>query len=135
MMRIQHVPTELVPQVMPLVALHISRGLEHTDSCTLEHAQVHLSTGSWVLLVAVDDDNAIQGAYVLSFYNEPTARIALIVSAAGTGLAGQDVFDQVKAIAKGMAATKIQVLARESAARLYKRVGLSEKASLMEIKL
>jgi hypothetical protein len=132
-MIIQHVHPNQVPQVLPSVRSHIERGLEFTDSCNVDHACAYLVTGAWILLVAVDD--GVQGAYVLSFSNTPTDRTALIVSAAGAGLASQDAFDQVKEIAKQMGATQIQVLARESAARLYKRVGLAEKATLMEIKL
>ena len=133
-MNIQRVPINFVPQVLPSVRSHIQRGLEFTDSCSVDHACAYLVTGAWTLLVAVVDEE-IQGAYVLSFSNTPTDRTALIVSAAGAGLASQDAFDQVKEIAREQGATQIQVLARESAARLYKRVGLTEKATLMEIKL
>jgi hypothetical protein len=132
-MIIQHVHPDLVPQVLPAVRSHIEKGLEFTDSCNVDHACAYLTTGAWTLLVAVDE--GIKGAYVLSFSNTPTERTALIVSAAGAGLASQDAFDQVKALAKQLGATQIQVLARDSAARLYKRVGLTEKATLMEIKL
>jgi hypothetical protein len=134
-MIIQHVPVNLVAQVWPHAKEYVALGLQHTSSHTIEHAEVHLSTGAWTLLVAVLEDNSIVGAYVIAFQNEPASRNAFIVSAGGVGLAGEEAFDQVKAIAKSMGATKIQVLARESAARLYKRVGLEEKATLMEITL
>lgn len=133
-MMIQFVHPDLVPRLMPEVSEMIASGLAHTDSCTLEHAQVHLANGNWTLLVAVEDEK-IKGIYVLSFYNEPTERIALIVSAAGRGLTSKEASDQVFEYARSRGATKMQVLARESAARLYKRVGLTEKATLMEIKL
>jgi hypothetical protein len=133
-MIIQHVHPNQVPQLLPVVRSYIERGLEFTDSCNVDHTCAYLVTGAWTLLVAVVADK-IEGAYVLALSNTPTDRTALIVSAAGAGLASQEAFDQVKEIAKQMGATQIQVLARESAARLYKRVGLSEKATLMEIKL
>lgn len=133
-MIVQHVHPDLVPQVLPAVRSYIAAGLEHTDSCNVDHACAYLTNGTWALLVAVVEKE-IKGAYVLSFSNTPTDRNALIVSAAGAGLASQEAFDQVKNIAQHMGATQIQVLARESAARLYKRVGLTEKAALMEIKL
>lgn len=134
-MIIQHVPLNLVAQVWPQAKEHIAKGLEHATTYSINHAEVFLANGSWVLLVAVDNENAITGAYAVAFQNEPASRTAFIVSAAGTGLASQAAFDQVKSIARGMGATKIQALARESAARLYKRVGLQAKATLMEIKL
>lgn len=133
-MKVQFVATEFVPQVLPQVREYIAAGLEHTDSCSVDHAEVFLCKGNWVLLVGLEDEKIV-GAYVLSFSNGPADRTALIVSTAGKGLASQEAFDQVKEIALRMGATQIQVLARESAARLYKRVGLTEKATLMEIKL
>jgi len=132
---VQHVPLDLVAQVWPQAKEFVAMGLKHASTHTIEHAEVYLATGSWILLVAVVDDNSIIGAYVVALQNEPAARSAFIVSAGGVGLASAEAFDQVKAITKRMGATKIQVLARESAARLYKRVGLEEKATLMEIKL
>lgn len=129
------VPVHQVPQMLPVVLPFIESGLEHTDSVNAEHVKVYLSEGRWVLLTALDEHNVVQGAYVISFANEPDHRVATIVSAAGTGLAGQETFDQVCEISKNFGATKIQVLARESAARLYKRAGLEEKAVLMEKKL
>jgi hypothetical protein len=124
-----------VAQVWPQAKPYVALGLEHASAHTIEHAEVYFSTGAWTLLVAVVEDNSVIGAYAVAFQNEPGARSAFIVSAGGVGLAGPEAFDQVKAITKSMGATKIQVLARESAARLYKRVGLEEKATLMEIKL
>lgn len=134
-MKIQHVPVDLVAQVWPQAREFVANGLKHATACNISHAEVFLSNGSWILLVAVNDNNDICGAYVLNIQNELANRTAMIVSAGGTGLASQEAFDQVKNIAFNMGATKIQVLARESAARLYKRVGLEEKATLMEIKL
>jgi hypothetical protein len=109
--------------------------MEHATAYNTEHVKTYLADGKWMLLVAVDESNEVQGAYVLSFNNEPNDRVAFIVSAAGRGLAGGEVFEQVCEITKLFGATKIQTLARESAARLYKRVGLADKAMLMEKKL
>lgn len=134
-MIIQHVPLNLVAQVWPQVKGYVAEGLEHATTYNINHAEVFLANGSWVLMVAVSEAGDIVGAYAVAFQNEPASRTAFIVSAAGKGLASQAAFDQVKSIAQNMGATKIQVLARESAARLYKRVGLAEKATLMEIKL
>jgi hypothetical protein len=129
---VEPVPVSQVPQVIPVALPFIESGLEHTDSVTAEQAKVYLSEGRWVLLVASNEHNVVQGAYVLSIVNDPNHRVATIVSAGGAGLASQEAFDQVCEIAKKFGATKIQVLAREAAARLYKRAGLEDKAMLME---
>ena len=131
---IRQIPTELTYQFLPLVKDHIEAGLAHSD-VNYEQARVYLTNGSWVLLIALDEQEQLLGAYTLTFTNTPSDRVAIIVSAGGRGLTSQSAFDQVCEIAKTFGATKIQALARESAARLYARVGLVERASLMEKKL
>lgn len=135
MISVKHVPLEFVAQVWPKACPYIEIGLRYNTTYRIGHAEAYIANGTWVLLVALDGKNEIFGAYAVAFQNEPGERTAFIVSACGKGLASQEAFDQVKSIAQNMGATKIQVLARESAARLYKRVGLEEKATLMEIKL
>lgn len=131
---VKQIPTELTYQFMPLVKDHIEAGLADSD-LNYEQARVFLTNGSWMLLIALDDKDDLLGAYIIAFSNNPSDRIATIVSAAGRGLASQSAFDQICEIAKSYGATKIQALAKQSAARLYRRVGLAERASLMEKKL
>lgn len=134
LIQVKQIPTELTYQFLPLVKHHIEAGLADSD-LNYEQARVFLTNGSWLLLIALDEQENLLGAYILAFSNNPSDRVATIVSAAGNGLASQSAFDQICEIAKSFGATKIQALARESAARLYRRVGLTERASLMEKKL
>lgn len=134
-LKVQHVEVEHVPQVFSLVERFIAAGLDHTDDCNVDQVKVMLTTGVWRLLVVTDAENEIRGAYVMSLNNGLNDRTATLVSAAGKGLASQEAFDQVCELAKMFGATRIQALARESAARLYKRVGLTDKATLMEKRL
>lgn len=132
--QVKQIPTELTYQFLPLVKHHIEAGLADSD-LNYEQARVFLTNGSWLLLIALDEQENLLGAYILAFANNPADRVATIVSAAGRGLASQSAFEQICEIAKSFGATKIQALAKESAARLYRRVGLIERASLMEKKL
>jgi hypothetical protein len=131
---IRPIPLELVNQFMTLARPHIEAGLSNSD-LSFDQASVFLSNGSWQLLIALDEQENLQGAYTLALANEPNDRTATIVTAGGRGLADPAAFEQVCAIAKSYGATKIQALAKESAARLYRRAGLVEKAILMEKKL
>jgi hypothetical protein len=134
-LKVQHVEVEYTPQLFAAVEKFIADGLDHTDDCNVDQVKVMLANGAWRLLVATDEQGDIQGAYVMALNSSMNDRTAVLVSAAGKGLASQDAFDQVCDIAKMFGATRIQALARESAARLYKRVGLTEKATLMEKRL
>jgi len=131
---IRLIPTDLVNQFIPLVKSHIEGALTHAD-VSFEQVKVFLTGGSWSLLLVTDEEENLRGAYTLAYTNGPNDRVATIVTAGGAGLASQYAFDRVCEIAKSNGATKIQALAQQSQARLYRRAGLVEKAILMEKKL
>jgi len=132
---IRTVGAEQVAQLFPAVESFIGQGLSNTDDCTVDQVKLFLMNGTWQLLVVIDEKNLIVGCYVLSIVNSPNDRTATIVAASGKGLAGQEIFDQVCEYVKALGATRVQALAKESAARLYGRVGLKEKAILVEKRL
>lgn len=133
-LKVRHIPTDLVNKFMPLCRHFIEAGLENSD-LSYGQASVYLSMGAWHLLIVLNEKEELVGAYTLMYTNEPNDRAATVVSAAGRGLAHPCVFEQVCEIAKDFGATKIQALAQEAHARLYRRAGLVEKATLMERKL
>ena len=132
---VHHVPVMHIMQTLPLVKHHIAAGLEHSDDCTVEQAQVFLSSGQWLLYVATDVANKIHGAYVVSIANGPNDRTAMIVSAGGKGIINSLVFDQLCDLLLVEGVTRVQALARDSAARLFKKIELFKKANLVERKL
>lgn len=134
MISVQHVHPNQVAQLLPEVVPFIEMGMAHATTYNTEHVKLNLANGTWHLLVATEKDKVV-GAYVLTYNNEPNDRTAFVISAGGRGLAGDEAVAQLFAIAKSFGATKMQTLARKSAARLYTRAGLKEKATLMEIKL
>jgi len=128
---IRQIPADLVHQFLPLCRQYIEAALVYTD-LSFDQAKVFLSNGTWMLLIAIDDEQNITGAYTLAFANSPNHRTATIVTAGGLGLGSPPAFDQACEIARNHGATRVHVLARQSAARLYKRLGLVEKSVLME---
>jgi hypothetical protein len=132
---VQHVPVNYIMRTLPLVKHYIAAGLEHTDDCTIEQAQVFLSNGQWLLYVATDEENKIHGVFVVSILNSPNDRTAMIVSAGGRGVINGSVFDQLCDLLLLEGSTKVQALARESATRLFKKIKLYKKANLVERKL
>ena len=132
---VHHVPVNHVLQLLPLVKHHIEAGLEHSDDCTVEQTQVFLSNGQWLLYVATNEEHKINGIFVVSVTSGPNDRTATIVAAGGKGIANKYVFDQLCDLVLVEGATRIQALARDSAARLFKKSGLIKKANLVEKKL
>jgi hypothetical protein len=102
---------------------------------TIDQIKAFLANGTWVLLVATDEENAIHGVASISFYNMPNYRVGFITAMAGKTIVNEDVYAQVCSFIKANGATRVQCAARESAARLYKQVGMEERHVIMETKL
>jgi len=133
---VQPVNVAYFHQTWPLVKDLFSSALKFGgDEYTLDQIKALLAQGSWVLLVAVDEENTVHGAASVEFINKPNDRVGLITAMAGKDIVNEDVFGQVCALLKANGATKVQCAARESAARLYKQVGLEERYTLLEAKI
>lgn len=134
-MKIQHVPVEWVPAVWPKAKDHIAAALEHAKGdYTVEHVQVYLATGEWVLLVVTEGDE-IKGAITVHLFNRPQERVAFITAIGGALISNKDTFEQLRALMAAMGATTIEGAARESVARLWTRYGFEEKYRIVGVKI
>lgn len=131
-LELRQIGPKCMPRVFPQVKDFIAEGLKDAGDCTAEDSKEYLMRGGWQLFAAFDAENIIKGAYVTTLNESPTGKIGVIISAAGRGLASQEVFGQLCERFKELGAVKVQALAQESAARLYKRVGFENKAILVE---
>lgn len=100
----------------------------------IEHVQVYLTTGQWMLVVGETDAGVI-GAAAIQFFNRPTTRVAFVIAIGGKLVSNPDSFSQLKDICKQYGATHIEGAARESIARLWSRYGFGEKYRIVEVKL
>jgi hypothetical protein len=133
---VKPVPTTNFHQTWPLVREFLAEALKWgNDDYTEEQAKALLANGSWLLLVAVDEENKIHGAAATNFINMPNDRIAFIVAIGGKLISNKDTYAQMCAIFKGFGATKIQGAARESVARLWHRYGFEERYIIVEAKI
>jgi hypothetical protein len=134
-MKIQHVDVNYTNQLWPQVEQFIDAALTHQDDYNIEHVKVFVTDGTWVLIVAIDDDSVIHGAATVQFYNRPSDRVAFVVTTGGRMIVNQETFDQFSALLKAFGATYVECAARESTARLYERVGMKEKYRVVGAKL
>lgn len=136
-LRVQPVPLQLINQIWDKVAPFIKSAEEKFGGSeyTTEQIKVYLVTGQMILLVATDDNNEIQGACTASFLNYPNDRVAFVTAIGGKLVTSPETFAQMSEIFKANGATKIQGMAKEAVARLWKRFGFEEKAILVEVKL
>lgn len=120
-------------QTWPLVKELFEKANKYdSGDYTLDQIKGLLANGSWVLLVATDEENVIHGAAAISFYNMPNYRVGFITAMAGKAIVNEAVYEQVCSFIKANGATRVQCAARESAARLYKQVGMQERHIIME---
>jgi hypothetical protein len=133
---IKPVPTTQFHQTWPLVEGFLAEALKWgEDDYTKDQAKALLAQGSWLLLVAVDEENKIHGAISVNFINMPNDRIAFVTAIGGKLISNQDTYEQLCGILKGFGATKIQGAARESVARLWHRYGFEERYIIVEAKI
>lgn len=134
-MKIQHVSLDYVNQVWPKVEDYIKWALDYQTDYTLEHVKTYVTSGTWALMVAVDDAGEIKGAAVVNFFNRPNDRVAFIVAMGGKLITSRETFIQFKDLLKAFGATYIEGASRETAARLWLRYGLEEKYRIVGAKL
>ena len=134
--KLRVIPPEYVPQVWAAVEPWLASALEYSrGDYTVEHAQVYLSSGQWMLVVAEDEESKLKGAAAVQFFNRPASRVAFVVATGGKFVSGPEVFEQLSHICKQYGATHIEGAGRESIARLWSRFGFEEKYRIFEVKL
>ena len=139
---VQFVDINYISQVWPLVEKYLVDALveggekEDVEICyNIHHVQSFLTSGNWLLLVAVDEKNEIHGAATVSFINYPLHRVAFITLAGGQFIVNGSVLKQLWAILRQRGATKVQAYGRDSMTRLLKRNGFEPQTTLLELTL
>lgn len=141
-LQVQSVGQNYISQVWPVVekflvdALVKDNGSPEWSECyNIHHVQGFLTSGQWILLVAVDENNEIHGAATVSFANYPMQRVAFITLIGGRLVSSPETFEQLRVLLKGYGATKLQGYGRPAIVRLWKRYGFEPRTTLVEVKL
>jgi len=134
-MNIQLVPLSMIHQTWPLVQGFLESGLKHAeDDYKIDQVRSEVAKGSWMLLVAVDDQG-IQGAMTINIYNAPNHRVAFVTSTGGRFIINKDTFKQLCNLVKEFGATKIRGVGRDSVVRLLSSVGMKKRYTIFEADL
>jgi hypothetical protein len=145
--RIQTVDINYVAQLWPQVKGYLEKSLvegkepeegvipDWNDCYNIHHVQAFIANGSWLLVVAVDDDGVIHGAATIAFNNYPMQRVAVITLTGGKLVTGDGEFEQLAVLLRHHGATRVQAYCRESMARMLKRRGFEPRSTLVEAQL
>ena len=138
-MRVAPVEVPYVNQVWPNIESHINEALVLGSTgeplYNLHHVRGYVTSGEWLLLVAVDEQNEIHGAMTISFQNYPLHRVAFVTAVGGKFILTGEMYEQLAAILKFKGATMIQAYGRPSMVRLLKRHNLKACNTLVEATL
>jgi len=133
-MNVQLVDSKFIVGIWNTVKPYIEQALEHTDDYTAEQCKVFLTSGNWVLFVAIHEDK-LCGVATVSVENGVNHRTAFITTISGKGIVNKEALEQLVNILKASGITRLQGYARNSLVKLYERFGLHKKSNLVEIKL
>lgn len=132
-MRVDLVPLSIIHQTWHLVERFLESGLKHAeDDYTIDQVRSYVAKGEWILLVAVDENNAVHGAMTINIYNAPNHRVAFVTSTGGRFIINKDTFKQLCNLVKSLGATKIRGVGRDSVVRLLSSVGMRKRYTIFE---
>lgn len=133
---VQEVPIEFVNVVWPSVEGFIASAIEHANGdLTLDETKINCAHGHWHLLVAVDENNVVQGAATLYYFNRINDRVAFITTIGGKGIFTRELFSQFSDILKLRGATCVEGAVRDSLVRFTARLGAKKKTTTVYIPL
>lgn len=142
MVKVQPVDTTYISQVWPMVEGYLQDSLDKGgEACggvtcyNISHIQMFLTSGQWLLLVATDENEKIQGAMTVSFMNYPMQRIAFITLTGGKFVINDETYKQLEVILKQRGATVVHAYVRKSVERLLGKQGFKPITTLVEAKL
>jgi len=134
-MNIYRISPDQIAQRWQVIAPFIEDSLAHSgEDFTVDQVRLYLSSGQWLTL-GVFDGYDMLGVIAVQFSNMPNDRVAFITAIGGKNITNSDTFNQFQTILKSHGATKIQGGVRESVARLWRRLGFSQRYILVEHKL
>lgn len=138
-LKIKVVDVNYVHKVWPDVEKFILNAIATNDkfpewskNYNIEHIKAFITSGQWLLLVAMDEQGGIRGCATVSFINYPMHRVAFISTLGGKFVSTREVYEQLKSILKELGATKIQCFGRESVIRLWRRFDFEPRNMLVE---
>ena len=133
-LRVEAVPVEFVNLVWPQIEGYVEAAVQHANGMlSAEEVKVRVTDGTWMLVVAINDSDIMQGAAVVSFFNRTDNRVAYVTAIGGRMLANQHTFSQFCEILRGNGATCIEGTVRDSLLRLWERIGARKQSNYMQI--
>jgi hypothetical protein len=133
---VYQLPIHQISQEWNNVKEYISQALDQSkcDDYRVDDVYKQVANGIWKLYV-VKKDSSYKGAIVVSFNKYPLDTVAYICAIGGEAVTEDNLVDDFFRQLKEAGATRVQGAARPSVVRLWRRIGMYEKYSIVEAKL
>lgn len=135
-MVVKEVPLNYVNVTWPYVQKFLEMSVPHAHGeFTLDEVKFHVTQGSWVLYVVVDEKEEIHGALTVQYFNRTDNRVAFITNIGGKLLTDKANFSQLSDILRNNGATCIEASVRDPLVRLWSRIGARKKYNTIQFEL
>ena len=108
--------------------------LSKCNDYTIDDVYQYLTLNQWRCYIA-EEDRQIKGAAVVSMMRYPHDTVAYVCAIGGRMLANKETSSEFFNMLKEHGANRVQGAARPAIARLWRRIGMEEKYSIVELSL
>ena len=130
------VPVEAIEPIWSKVECYFLKALaKHDAEFSLEDLKNILLSNKWKLFAFINDDDELNGAAVVSFITYPKSYVAFVTCIGGRALVNQQYYEKFMEILKAYGADRVQGYVTDSIERLYKKIGVARRTTMVEIKL
>jgi hypothetical protein len=135
-MNVYCVPSEAIEYVWSNVEVFFAKALKKNDpEFSLEDLKDMIFTQKWKLFAFVNDHDVVDGAAVVSFLVYPKSYVAFVSCIGGKALVNKEYYDKFMEILKSYGADRVQGYVSDAMERLYKKIGVARRTTMVEIKL
>jgi hypothetical protein len=135
-MNVYCVPVEAIDSIWSNVQCFFEKALnKHDAEYSLSDVKQALLSEKWKLFAFVNEQDQLNGAAVVSFLSYPKSHVAFVTCIGGRALVNPIYYKKFMEILKGYGADRVQGYVTDSIERLYRKIGVVRKTSMVEIKL
>ena len=137
MKRLEVVSPNHIYHVWDKVEKYLEGGLSKSGGeYNVHHLKQYLTSGQQTLLIIIDGEQKIHGAFTIEITNFPNERIAFTTSVGGKAITEQSLWKEYENWLRSNGVTMIRGAAHETVARLWRRkFGVQSRYIIVEKKL
>ena len=130
------VPKEALETVWDSVEKFFAKALDkHDPEYSLNDLKNYVLDQKWKLFAFVNDKNELNGAAIVAFLSYPKSYTAFVTCIGGRALVNREYYEKFIEVLKEFGADRVQGYVTESIERMYKRLGISKRVSMVDIKI